>query len=571
MRRPHPSDRVEVWAPRASVVELLVGDSARKLERDDHGWFASEPLPFGTDYLVRVDGGVGRPDPCSRWQPHGVHGPSRLWDPASFAWTDRHWRGVDLPGSVIYELHVGTFAEDSTFDGVVAHLDHLAELGVSIVELMPVAEFAGTRGWGYDGVGLFAPHHAYGGPDGLDRLVDAAHERGLAVMLDVVYNHLGPEGNYLAEFGPYFSDVHRTPWGAAVNLDGPDSSEVRRFLVENACYWLADHHIDGLRLDAVHALVDHSAEHFLVELSREVDALAAQLGRRLLLVAESETNDPMLTMSRDANGVGLTGQWSDDVHHAIHTALTDERIGYYEPYDGLRDVADAMQHAFVARGQVDPRGRRRGAPVPHADGNRFVAFAQNHDHVGNRAAGDRLVHQVGVERAMVAAAIVAFSPFTPLLFEGEEWGASSPFCFFADFADPELAEAVRRGRREEFAGFEWAGEVPDPLALDTFTRSRLQWGELDRPPHQRLLEWHRDLLALRRTWPELTAGRRDLVAIDAVDDDVLVVRRGRLSLLVVTSERRAAAPSGAILLSSFAAGLDADQVEGPGALICRTG
>ena len=276
-----------------------------------------------------------------------------------------------------------------------------------------------------------------------------------------------------------------------MNLDGPGSSEVRRFLVENACYWLADHHIDGLRLDAVHALVDDSAEHFLVELSREVDVLAAHLGRRLLLVAESETNDPMLTMSRDANGVGLTGQWSDDVHHAIHTALTDERMGYYEPYGGLRDVADAMQHAFVARGQVDPRGRRRGAPVPHADGNRFVAFAQNHDHVGNRAVGDRLVHQVGVEKAMVAAAIVAFSPFTPLLFQGEEWGASSPFCFFADFADPELAEAVRRGRREEFSGFEWADEVPDPLSLETFTRSRLEWRELDRPPHHRLLDWHR--------------------------------------------------------------------------------
>ena len=479
--------------------------------------------------------------------------PSRLWDPAGFAWTDRHWRGVDLPGSVIYELHVGTFAEDSTFDGVVAHLDHLAELGVSIVELMPVAEFAGTRGWGYDGVGLFAPHHAYGGPDGLDRLVDAAHERGLAVMLDVVYNHLGPEGNYLAEFGPYFSDVHRTPWGAAVNLDGPDSSEVRRFLVENACYWLADHHIDGLRLDAVHALVDDSAEHFLVELSREVDALAAHLGRRLLLVAESETNDPMLTMSRDANGVGLTGQWSDDVHHAIHTALTDERMGYYEPYDGLRDVADAMQHAFVARGQVDPRGRRRGAPVPHADGNRFVAFAQNHDHVGNRAAGDRLVHQVGVERAMVAAAIVAFSPFTPLLFQGEEWGASSPFCFFADFADPELAEAVRRGRRERVRGVRVARRGARSAVAGDVHSIATRVGELDRPPHQRLLDWHRDLLALRRTWPELTDGRRDLVSIDEVDDDLLVVRRGRLSLLVVTSERRAAAPSGAILLSSFAA------------------
>jgi maltooligosyltrehalose trehalohydrolase len=564
-------DQVAVWAPHATVVELLIGDASQKLEREAGGWFVSEPLPFGTDYLVRLDGGEGRPDPRSRSQPKGVHGPSRLWDPGAFEWHDAQWHGVDLAGSVIYELHVGTFAEEGTFDGVLAHFDHLAALGVSIVELMPVAEFAGRRGWGYDGVGLFAPHHAYGGPDGLDRLVDAAHARGLAVMLDVVYNHLGPEGNYLAEFGPYFSEVHRTPWGAAVNLDGPGSFEVRRFFIDNACYWLADHHLDGLRLDAVHALVDDSAQHLLAELSGEIDALAAHFGRRLLLVAESETNDPMLTMSRDANGTGLTGQWSDDVHHAIHTALTGEHTGYYEPFHGLPDVADAMRHAFVARGQVDPSGRRRGAPVPHDDGNRFVAFAQNHDHVGNRAAGDRLVHQAGAEKAMVAAALIAFSPFTPLLFQGEEWGASSPFCFFAEFDDPVLAEAVRRGRREEFAGFEWADDVPDPLALETFERSRLDWSEIDREPHRRLVEWHRDLLALRRVWPELTDGRRDLVEIEEASGDVLLARRGRLLLLAVTSDRQVPMPPGTVLLASPAP-FDPSGVElqGPAAVIVRT-
>ncbi len=567
MSRARRPEQVAIWAPAASVVELLVDDAARKLDHEGGGWFVSDPLHFGADYLLSIDGGEGRPDPRSRWQPHGVHGPSRLWDPRAFQWTDQRWHGVDLAGSVIYELHVGTFAEDGTFDGVIAHLDHLAALGVSIVELMPVAEFAGGRGWGYDGVDLFAPHQAYGGPDGLDRLVDAAHARGLGVMLDVVYNHLGPEGNYLAEFGPYFSEIHRTPWGPAVNLDGPDSNEVRRFLIDNACHWLEDHHLDGLRLDAVHALVDESAQHFLSELSAEVDALAAHLGRRLILVAESETNDPMLTMSRDANGTGLAGQWSDDVHHAIHTALTGEHIAYYEPYNGLPDVADAMQHAFVARGQVDPQGCRRGAPVPHSDGNRFVAFAQNHDHVGNRAAGDRLVHQAGVEKAMIAAALVAFSPFTPLLFQGEEWGSSSPFCFFADFSDPALAEAVRRGRQEEFAGFEWTDEVPDPLTPETFERSRLDWDEISLEPHRRVLEWHRDLLALRKAWPELTDGRRDLVEVDLVSDDVLRVRRGRLSLLVVTSARRVPAPSGAVLLASSASFVAGHEVEGPGALI----
>ena len=564
--------RVEVWAPLADRVEIVVDGEARPLTGASEGWFASSPLPVGTDYAFRLDGGDPRPDPRSAWQPFGVHGPSRLWDPAHFHWSDTHWHGIDLAGAVIYELHVGTFSHEGTFDGVVAHLDHLVELGVSIVELMPVAEFAGGRGWGYDGVDLFAPHHAYGGPEGLDRLVDAAHARGLGVMLDVVYNHLGPEGSYLAEFGPYFSDSHRTPWGPAMNLDGEGSAEVRRFFIDNARHWLADHHIDGLRLDAVHALVDDSALPFLAELSAAIDDLAAHLGRTLLLVAESETNDPMLTISRDANGIGLTGQWSDDVHHAIHTALTGEHEGYYAPYRGLPDVADAMQHAFVLRGGIDSSGRRRGAPVPHADGNRFVAFAQNHDHIGNRAVGDRLVHQAGVERAMVAAALVAFAPFTPLLFQGEEWGASSPFCFFAEFSDPQLVDAVREGRKVEFAAFVGAAQVPDPTAVETFLASRLDWDELAREPHPRLLAWHRGLLALRREWPELTDGRRDLVSVPFVSDDVLVARRGRLTLVAVTEEVDAPVPGEApILVASRSIEAGARAVEGPITLVLHTG
>jgi len=564
--------RVEVWAPRADNVEIVVDGEAQSLARAAGGWFVSTPLRFGSDYTFSLDGGDPRPDPRSAWQPVGVHGPSRLWDATSFPWSDARWRGVDLAGAVVYELHVGTFSEAGTFDGAVAHLDHLVDLGVSIVELMPVAEFPGAHGWGYDGVDLFAPHHAYGGPDGLDRFVDAAHVRGLGVMLDVVYNHLGPEGSYLAEFGPYFSSSHRTPWGPAMNLDGEGSAEVRVFFIDNARHWLADHHIDGLRLDAVHALVDDSAFPFLAELSEAIDDLAAHLGRTLLLVAESEANDPMLTIARDANGIGLRGQWSDDFHHAVHTALTGEHTGYYAPYRGLQDVADAMQHAFVLRGDIDITGRRRGAPVPHSDGNRFVVFAQNHDHIGNRAVGDRLVHQVGADRAMVAAALVAFAPFTLLLFQGEEWGASSPFRFFAEFGDPALVDAVREGRKAEFAAFVGAAQVPDPTAVETFLASRLDWDELAREPHARLLAWHRALLALRREWPELTDGRRDLVSIDLVTDEVLVARRGRLTLVAVTAEVAAPLPGDApILLATRPIEAGVHAVQGPIAVALCTG
>ena len=564
--------RVEVWAPLADNVEIVVDGEAQPLARAAGGWFVSTPLRFGSDYTFSLDGGDPRPDPRSAWQPVGVHGPSRRWDATSFPWSDALWRGVDLAGAVVYELHVGTFSEAGTFDGAVAHLDHLVDLGVSIVELMPVAEFPGAHGWGYDGVDLFAPHHAYGGPDGLDRFVDAAHARGIGVMLDVVYNHLGPEGSYLAEFGPYFSSSHRTPWGPAMNLDGEGSAEVRRFFIDNACHWLADHHIDGLRLDAVHALVDDSAFPFLAELSEAIDDLAAHLGRTLLLVAESEANDPMLTIARDANGIGLRGQWSDDFHHAVHTALTGEHTGYYAPYRGLQDVADAMQHAFVLRGDIDVTGRRRGAPVPHSDGNRFVVFAQNHDHIGNRAVGDRLVHQVGADRAMVAAALVGFAPFTPLLFQGEEWGASSPFGFFAEFGDPALVDAVREGRKAEFAAFVGAAQVPDPTAVETFLASRLDWDELACEPHARLLAWHRALLALRREWPELTDGRRDLVSIDLVTDEVLVARRGRLTLVAVTAEVAAPLPGEAtILLATRPIEAGVHAVEGPIAVVLRTG
>jgi maltooligosyltrehalose trehalohydrolase len=532
-----------VWAPDAELVEIETAAGRVSMEQGEGGWWAAtEVLPAGEDYRFAVDRGPARPDPRSRWQPAGVAGPSRVWDSASFVWHDGTWRGRDLSGAVVYELHVGTFSPDGTFDGVIERLDHLEQLGVTHIELMPIAEFPGRRGWGYDGVLLYAPHHAYGGPDGLDRLLDAAHERGLAVLLDVVYNHLGPEGNHLAEFGPYFSERHRTPWGAAVNLDGPGSPGVRGFFVDNARHWFVDHHLDGLRLDAVHALKDDTAFTFVEELAVEVERLAAHVGRRMVLVAEVETNDPYLSMPREAGGRGLDGQWSDDLHHAIHSALTGEQDGYYADFGRLADVATIYRQGFLMTGQVSrTTGARRGRPVPHQDGHRFVVCSQNHDQVGNRAFGERLAHLAGSDAAMIAAALVLCSPFVPMLFQGEEWAASSPFLFFAQFDDEGLAEAVRSGRREEFSAFSWSGDVPDPIAESSFEQSRLIWDELAAPPHALMLAWYHDLVAVRRAFPELTDGRLGQVDVEVDEDQgTLVVRRGRVRLAVATAPGRVA-------------------------------
>ena len=553
---PRPPGALAVWAPAVATVEIETAAGRAPMLPADDGWFMTESaIAPGTDYRFALDGGPALPDPRSPWQPEGVSGPSRTFDPTAFAWTDGRWRGPSWRGAVIYELHVGTFSAAGTFDGAIEHLDHLADLGVTLVELMPIAEFPGRLGWGYDGVLLFAPHHAYGGPDGLDRFVDAAHGRGLGVLLDVVYNHLGPEGNHLSRFGPYFSDRHHTPWGAAVNLDGADSAEVRRFFIDNACYWLADHHIDGLRLDAVHALVDTSALTFVEELGLEVERLSAHLGRNLLLVAESDANDPRLSMPRSAAGVGLDGQWDDDVHHAIHVALTGERGGYYADFTGLPDLVHAYRHGFVRQGQVSQHtGARRGRPLPHADGGRLVAFSQNHDQIGNRADGDRLGRQAGVDAALVGAALVLFSPFVPLLFQAEEWASSSPFPYFADFEGDDLVQAVREGRRREFAEAGWSAATPDPFDPGTFASARLDWSELGEGEHCRALDWYRGLLALRRQWPELSDGRLDRVTARADEADaVFMAERGRLLLVAVLRPGRFVVdvpPAAELLLTS---------------------
>jgi maltooligosyltrehalose trehalohydrolase len=521
-----------VWAPGAERVDVVVGPPGGRgvsMQRSDGGWWSSsvDDARPGSDYSFRINGGKLLPDPRSAFQPSGIGGPSRVVDHAAFGWTDNGWRGLPLAGSVLYECHIGTFSAEGTFDGAIGHLGHVAGLGADAIELMPVAEFSGPRGWGYDGVDLFAPHHAYGGPDGLKRLVDAAHGYGLGVVMDVVYNHLGPAGNYLPQFGPYFSERHQTNWGPAVNFDGPGSDEVRRFVIDNALMWLRDYHCDGLRLDAVHAIADDSATHILEQLAAEVAALAAHVRRPLFLIAESDLNDPRFVRSRDAGGYGLDAAWADEWHHALHAALTGDRDGYYEDFGPLPLLAKALRQAWVYDGTYSPYRRRVfGRPPAGLSGSQFVVCTQNHDQVGNRALGERSAALMSEGRLRVAAALLLTSPFVPLLFQGEEWGAGTPFQYFTSHTDPGLARAVSAGRREEFSAFAW-DSVPDPQDPATFERSRLRWDELFLERNASLLAWYAELIALRRTLPALTDPRLDRVET-ACDPDRgwVAVRRG---------------------------------------------
>ncbi len=522
-----------VWAPRAERVEVRFPGSRDAaplpLQRDRAGVFTGTApgVGPGADYAYCLDGGRERPDPVSRAQPSGVHGPSRIVDPLAFRWTDGSWRGIAAADLVLYELHVGTFTAAGTFDGVVERLRYLRDLGVTAIELMPVSQFPGARNWGYDGVFPYAPQWSYGGPEGLRRLVDAAHAAGLAVVLDVVYNHLGPEGNVLHDFGPYFSDQHRTPWGSALNFDGPDSDEVRRFFIDNALYWIAEFHLDGLRLDAVHAIVDLGARHILEELTAAVHALGTALGRRVLVIAESALNDPRIVRPVERGGFGLDGQWNDDFHHAVHGALTGERDGYYGDYGGVAPVAKALAERFVLDGCYSAfRRRRHGAPATDVPADRFVIALQTHDQVGNRARGERLASLVEFEQLKLAAALLLLAPYVPLLFMGEEYGETNPFLYFVSHEDPALLEAVRSGRRREFADFDWR-DVPDPAAADTFARSRLSWS-LAAPERAGLRRLYGDLLTLRRRERALRPGvARAQVASDSAAWVTLALRAGR--------------------------------------------
>ncbi|GAC1591276.1 MAG: malto-oligosyltrehalose trehalohydrolase [Acidimicrobiales bacterium] len=525
---------VGVWAPGATTLDLVTEDGAKHpLSATGGGWWHSGPLAPGTRYRLSVDGGEAHPDPRSPWQPDGLDGPSATVDHGAFAWTDGRWNGPrPLASSVFYELHVGTFDPEGTFDGVIAHLDHLRSLGVTHVELMPVNEFPGTRGWGYDGVLLYAPHHAYGGPEGLKRLVDAAHAVGLAVVLDVVYNHLGPSGNHLASFGPYFTDRYTTPWGDAVNLDGEGSDGVRRFFVDNALMWLRDYHVDALRLDAVHALLDASATHLLEQLGAEVSALSGHVGRAFQLIAESDLNDPRIVARREVGGYGMDAQWSDDFHHALHAVVTGETDGYYADFGSLHHLATALTRAWVYAGEYSPhRGRVHGRLPVGIPGWRFLGYLQDHDQIGNRATGDRVAATVSTGRLLAGAAIVACAPFTPMLYMGEEWGTTSPFPYFVDHTDPDLADAVREGRRREFVAFGWDPmSIPDPQDPQTHRQAVLNWQEQYDEPHATVLAWHRALLELRHRRPELTDGRLDQADVVTDGASWLVLRRGGVSV-----------------------------------------
>ena len=540
---------IRVWAPNAKTVQLEIHGSCSPMTAGENGWWFTELSAAETqvEYAFVLDGGPRMPDPRSSWQPRGVHGPSRVLDHSAFAWTDRQWQAGPLSAAVIYEMHVGTFTPEGTFRAAVDKLDHLIDLGATHIELMPVAEFSGTRGWGYDGVDLYAPHHAYGGPDELKRLVDACHQRGLAAILDVVYNHLGPGGNYLPHFGPYFTNSYATPWGQAINFDGPDSVEVRRFVCDNALMWLRDYHFDGLRLDAVHAIIDTSAWHILEQLACEVAELEAQSGRHLVLIAESDLNDPRIVRPQQIGGYGIHAQWSDDFHHALHTVLTGERNGYYSAFGSLAHLAKALEQIFVYDGCYSTfRRRSHGRPAVGLSGHYFLGYSQNHDQIGNRATGERNSHLMNLGQLKTAAALVLTAPFVPMLFQGEEWGASSPFLYFTDHEDPDLGRAVTEGRRREFADFSaQVEEVPDPQARNTFERSKLIWTERDKEPHAGLLDWHRQLIRLRREIPALSDGRLERLKV-SFDEQArwFVVARGSVAVACNFAGRAQRVPFG---------------------------
>ncbi len=497
--------RFSVWAPNATRVAVQIEDGdTHPLAAVGGGVFEQtvRGARAGTDYRYVLDD-KAVPDPVSRYQPGGVHGPSRVVDASRYQWKDARWRGLTMPDAVIYELHVGTFSDPGTFRGVIPHLRELRELGITAVEIMPVAEFPGSRNWGYDGVHLYAPQSTYGGPDELRALVDAAHAEGLAVILDVVYNHVGPEGNYLGSFGPYFTGKYTTPWGQALNYDDAHSDEVRRFIIDNALYWVTEFHIDGLRLDAIHGIFDFSPRHILRDIAEAVHNQASLLGRQVVVIGESDLNDPRVVRTPDACGYGLDGQWADDLHHSVHAALTGEQNGYYADFGGVTPVATALRTPFVFDGRYSQhRKRRHGAPATGVPADRFVVCIQNHDQVGNRAFGDRLASLVGLPKSRLAAALLLLSPYVPLLFMGEEYGETNPFQYFVSHGDPELIKAVREGRRKEFEQFGWGDDVPDPQATETFERSRLDRSR----EHAGLRTLYRDLLRIRRNVPALRPG-----------------------------------------------------------------
>ncbi|MCW2559542.1 MAG: maltooligosyl trehalose hydrolase [Mycobacterium sp.] len=578
-----------VWAPRPDRVRLDVDGTVHTMTRSDDGWWRAvvDARPDAR-YGFLLDPGASEatgnggddqkvlPDPRSPRQPDGVHERSQLWDASTATWTDAGWRGRSIEGAVLYELHVGTFTAAGTFDAAIDRLDYLADLGVDFVELMPVNAFSGTHGWGYDGVLWYAVHEPYGGPDGLVRFVDACHARGLGVLIDAVFNHLGPSGNYLPRFGPYLS-TGSNPWGESVNIADAGSDEVRTYIIECALRWMRDFHADGLRLDAVHALVDTTAVHILEELSDETDSLAARLGKSLSLIAESDRNDPRLITPRDRGGLGMTAQWDDDVHHAIHTAVSGERQGYYSDFGSLEALATTLKHGYFHAGTYSSfRHRRHGRPLDTSTipATRLLAYSLTHDQVGNRAVGDRPSQNLTFGQLAVKAALVLGSPYTAMLFMGEEWGASSPFQFFSSHPEPELARATAEGRKAEFAEHGWdADEVPDPQDPQTFERSKLAWNEIDSGEHARLHDVYRGLIALRRSEADFADPWLDHLGVDYDEDQRwIVLRRGAFAVACNLGTEPASVPvTGEVVLASDepAVGADATRLGGHSFAILR--
>ena len=514
------SCRFAVWAPQHNSIALhVIGDPTQpyQMRPTERGYHEVEVAGVcaGTRYRYILSDGREYPDPASRFQPEGVHGPSAVTND-DFLWTDRDWSGAALADYVIYELHVGTFTREGTFDAAATRLASLKEMGFTAIELMPVAQFPGTRNWGYDGTYPYAVHDSYGGPEGLKRFVDCCHSHGMAAVLDVVYNHFGPEGNYAGEFGPYFTSRYQTPWGRAINFDGPHSDEVRHFFIDNALYWLRDFHFDALRLDALHAILDTSAYPFLAQLVDSVAEESSRQRRPLYLIGESDLNDPRLIQERRLGGIGLHAQWNDDFHHSLHTLLTGEETGYYADFGSIEHLARAFAEGFVYSGQYSEyRQRSHGAPSTHVGTDHFVVFAQNHDQIGNRMQGDRLTTMVSEDAVRLAATCVLLGPSIPLVFMGEEYGETAPFPYFVSHSDKALIEAVRRGRRDEFSSFQWQGEVPDPQDEMTFRKAILHWDRADRPPHGNISRFNAELLSLRHELPALRHGRATVIQCDA--------------------------------------------------------
>ncbi len=517
--------------PQANTLELHLlepMDCYLKMEKNHSGYFSIEieGVKPGTLYLYRIDGSIERPDPASRFQPQGVHGPSQIVD-SRFTWEDHQWHGLPLQNYILYELHVGVFSEEGTFSAIISKLAQLKSLGITAIELMPVAQFSGSRNWGYDGVDLFAPQNSYGGPDGLKELVNRCHHQGIAVVLDVVYNHLGPEGNYLADYGPYFTNRYETPWGSAINFDGPNSDDVRHFFVENALYWVSEFHIDALRLDAIHSIFDHTAVPFLEELGEAVHQRAQELNRQIYVILESSLNDTRVIRERELGGYGLDAQWNDDFHHSLRTLLTNDRAGYYCDFGEIRQFAKAYREGYVYSGEYSGyRGRRHGNSSSSIPAEKFVVYSQNHDQVGNRLLGDRLTQMVTFDGLKLAAGAVLLSPYIPLLFMGEEYGETAPFLYFVSHSDPVLIEAVRMGRKKEFAFLAWKGEPLDPQDEYAFLRCKLDHRLAEREPHKILLEFYKELIRLRKSQPALALLSKENIEVVGMEEQkVLYLRR----------------------------------------------